>query len=216
MKYLHFIAGELTNSATYFTTFADVSIKNHRNVKGTFGDGAGDTWKPWKYEDRVKDAKKAQEFWKEEVKKDVTIQTKRNHLTTYIAGCGSRQEDFPVVGKYIDHAKFEPLHGKNNTVKELFIKCMKIATTNSSFGKIKEFSKLSPSILFVKFVLFVRKNMSCNQLGKRMKSFFNDHKGKCDNDFSYRFRGQESRTYLKHFPEMCRILISFVGKEDKF
>ena len=214
MKHLHFLAGELNNNATYFTTFANVSNANHRVLNGTFGEEPGDTWKPWTYEKRVEDAAKAKAFWEAESKKGTTDETKRSNLTSFIADCKSRQVEEPLVGKLINHAKFEPLHGKNNTVKERFLICMKIACRNSSFGNTKEFSELPSNVLLVRFVSFIKKVMCCNQLGKKIKAWFNDHKGKCDNDFNYRFRGQESRAYLKHFPELCRLVLNSIDVHD--
>ena len=37
MKMLAFLGGELSNSAKYFSTFADVSTENANNINGTFG-----------------------------------------------------------------------------------------------------------------------------------------------------------------------------------
>lgn len=53
MKMLFFLAGELSNSATYFSTFADVSTATMNELDGTFGSNGKETWKPWKYESRV-------------------------------------------------------------------------------------------------------------------------------------------------------------------
>ncbi len=46
---LAFLAGELTNSAKYFSTFANVSTDTYQNFRGTFRSGSSDTWRPWKY-----------------------------------------------------------------------------------------------------------------------------------------------------------------------
>ena len=64
MKMLAFLGGELSNSATYFSTFADVSKNDIANCKGTFGSRASNTWKRWKYSKRVKDAKAVEKFKK--------------------------------------------------------------------------------------------------------------------------------------------------------
>ena len=72
MKYLATLSGELPNSATYFSSFADVSDKNKKQEKGCFLlDGAssqvqtqGDTfiWRPWDYNKRVEVAAKVETF----------------------------------------------------------------------------------------------------------------------------------------------------------
>ena len=53
MKMFAFLAGELNNSVTYFSTFADVDKESLTKI-GTFSCNASDTWKPWKYADRIK------------------------------------------------------------------------------------------------------------------------------------------------------------------
>ena len=55
-------------------------------------------------------------------KKKITASTFRTNTTTYIRSLKSRQEFVPLVGKYIDKAKAEPLHIKNNVCKEMFMK----------------------------------------------------------------------------------------------
>ena len=45
MEMLAFLAGELTNSATYFSTFADVDKESLTGI-GTFGRKPSGTWKP--------------------------------------------------------------------------------------------------------------------------------------------------------------------------
>ena len=57
-----FLAGELSNSAKYFSSFANVSSGNANNINGTFGRGPTSTWKPWEYSDRMKVAKSVEQF----------------------------------------------------------------------------------------------------------------------------------------------------------
>ena len=58
MKMLSFLGGKLSNSATYFSSFADVTLESVRDLTGTYGQQRSDTWKPWKYTHRVSVAKK--------------------------------------------------------------------------------------------------------------------------------------------------------------
>ena len=53
-----------------------------------------------------------------EAVRDITYETKRSNFTSYMAEIGSRQEEAPLLGLFLGHAKLEPLHGKNNLVKE--------------------------------------------------------------------------------------------------
>ena len=52
MKMLSFLGGELSNSPTYFSSFADVILESARDLTGTFGQQRSDTWKPWEYTHR--------------------------------------------------------------------------------------------------------------------------------------------------------------------
>ena len=53
MKMLAFVAGELSNSAKYFSSFANVN-KDDCNVRaGKVGLGPDSKWQPWKYDERL-------------------------------------------------------------------------------------------------------------------------------------------------------------------
>ena len=53
LKMLAFLAGELSVSATYFSTFGNVNTSNCHVISGTFGPGPTNTWQPWKYNQRL-------------------------------------------------------------------------------------------------------------------------------------------------------------------
>ena len=54
----------------------------------------------------------------------------------------------------MDKAKYEPLHGKNNTVKELWKKLLLVAVGCTKFSGEKKFSELRTDSLLVKFVRY--------------------------------------------------------------
>lgn len=62
MKMLAMLGGELSNSAAFFSTFANVSTKDYTDLGGTFGPSPSCKWKPWQYANRLKDAKAADSF----------------------------------------------------------------------------------------------------------------------------------------------------------
>ena len=62
MKMLCFLAGELSNAATYFTTFANVNRKDAMDIKKSFGTNKTSSWKTFTYESRVEVAKKVEKF----------------------------------------------------------------------------------------------------------------------------------------------------------
>ena len=53
MKMLVFLGGELSNAATYFSTFANVSAHTMSALDGSFSSSVKAKWEPWKYDDRV-------------------------------------------------------------------------------------------------------------------------------------------------------------------
>ena len=69
--------------------------------------------------------------------------------------------------EFIDLAKAEPLHLKNNVAKEGFMILFKLCVSQCHFGSVKSFKDTSNDNIFSKFVNFVRKNMGCNFLAKK-------------------------------------------------
>ena len=57
-----FLAGELSNAATFFTTFANVNRKDAMDIKKSFGTNKTSSWKTFTYESRVEVAKKVEKF----------------------------------------------------------------------------------------------------------------------------------------------------------
>jgi hypothetical protein len=82
MKMLAFLTSELSNSATYFPSFADVDKKSVGELNGTFGREPTDTWKPWKYEDRIRVVKAVENFKEKQDKKNIKKAQKdlKSHL----------------------------------------------------------------------------------------------------------------------------------------
>ena len=81
MKWASSLSGELSNAATYFSPFANVSQSN----KHTMFDSA--TWQPWSYEKRLEVARKVQNFKKR--LKDLD-KRQRGEVTKFIAQNKSR------------------------------------------------------------------------------------------------------------------------------
>ena len=98
MKMLGFLGGDLSNSATFFSTFANVSIEDMNSLDGCFSFSGKEIWKPWNYEHRVFVANKVEHFKKTLAKKPIVHATLRSKITSFIAQLKSRQEFHPVVG----------------------------------------------------------------------------------------------------------------------
>ena len=211
MKMLAFIAGELTNSAQYFSTFANVQKQDINNADGTFAlDGQNSTWKPWEFDHRVKVVKEVEILKKSLAKKKVTEATKRNNITKYIAACKSRQEFMPLLGHVIDRAHVDPLHVKNNAcaLAHKFILNQVLSLANLSNNVC--FANVPPTSCFYRYIDVMRNRCNLSRLAKRIIRWFDESRssGKV---FDYRFTGKDSRLFLHNF----MLLISSVDRHGK-
>ena len=218
MKMLAFLAGELSNAAYYFTTFANITKDGANDVsKSKFGKEDNANWKPFVYEQRISDAKEVKKKKLELSKKNIKPVTMRSNLTSFISKqLKSRQEEEPLVGAFVDLAKCEPLHLKNNTVKERFVKILKIVISQANLpAEVKCFKDLPDDNLFVHFIKFIRVEMNSNYLAKKIIAWFNENKvSKQQREFGFRFRGRESYNYLQGFPSLIYMLKSLVDKNS--
>ena len=97
MKYLAFLAGELSNSAKYFSAFANVNKDDISDVTATFGVKTSNKRQPWGYAQRIAVAgavaKKKQELGSSSSHlKPATI---RQKVTSFITQKKSRQDSPP-------------------------------------------------------------------------------------------------------------------------
>jgi len=173
-------------------------------------------WKMFPYSKRISDAKKV-EIKKQEIECSAKSKSsQRTELTTFIAKLKSRQEEVPLMESYIDRAKCEPLHLKNNTTKELFLKVMRIALSEAKLYNVKKHSDINDDNLWNRFLLFVKSQMGCNFLVKKIIQWFNENSGKVDKDFTFRFRGKESLAYIQRFPKLINsVLLENISAESK-
>ena len=214
MKMLCFLAGELSNSAHYFSTFANVNKADCSNINKNIGDRSSD-WKPYSFKQRIEDSVKVQRKCQELSKLNSTKATKRSKLTAYIKDTlKSRQEFPPVIDNFIDRAKSEPLHLKNNIVKEVFIKLLKVAISQTNLGNVKTFTDLPEDTPLFKFCSYIKSDMSCNYLVNKLGQWFNESGGKVEKDFTFRFRGKESFAFLQSFPSLIKILIDHIKQPN--
>ena len=114
MKMLAMLGGELSNAATYFSTFANVSKRDCTDLQASFGYDVACKWRPWSFDVRVKVSREVDKFKASLNAKPISDKRKRSKVTEFIAKSKSRQEFVPLVGPLIDKAHVEPLHLKNN------------------------------------------------------------------------------------------------------
>ena len=197
MKMLCFLA-ELSNSATYFSTFADVSTATMNELDGTFGSNGKETWKPWKYESRVDIANQVDKFKKSLAKQKMSESTRRSKITNFIAQRHSRQEFKPAVGKLIDRAHVDPQHLKNNACALVHRQLLNEVIAMSKLSNdIKFFLQVSPNSHFHRYVTAMPK-WGLSRLAKRVVKWFDETKAN-GKQFEYRFTRKDSRLFLLHF-----------------
>jgi hypothetical protein len=199
MKMICFLSGEFSNSAKFFSSFANISDDNANDVKGTFGTEKQNTWQPWKYSSRLSVAKSVEALKKEIAKQKLSDSTKRSRVTTYIAKAKSRQEFIPPFGPLIDRIHVDPLHLKNNACalshRYLLDEVLLISNISSN---VKSFSQLQSTSAFAKYVHTMKTKCQMSRLANKIMKWFNE----CRSDgkrFDYRFTGKDSRLFLHNF-----------------
>ena len=215
MKMLAFLAGELSNAASFFSTFANVSQNDSNDYKKKLSISGENNWNKFSFKKRLSDAALVQAKKDSLLKGKLKFSTQRSQITSYISKTlKSRQEYVPLVDKYIDVAKGEPLHLKNNTTKELFMKIFKICVAESNLNGLKNFNSIPEMELFAKFVQYVKSSMGCNCLATKMIAWFNENMGVTEREFGFRFRGKESFAYIRHFPKLIELVLQNVKTEQ--
>ena len=105
MKKLAFLSGELSNSAKFFSSFANLSSDNANDVNASFGIEERNTWQPWQYSERLSVANDVEKLKANLAKQKLNDSTKRSRITTFISSKGSRQEFVPPLGALVDKVR---------------------------------------------------------------------------------------------------------------
>ena len=136
---------------------------------------------------------------KEEVSK-TTLKpaTKREKITSFISQKKSRQEFLPLVGKFIDRAKAEPLHLKNNAWQQWNSSVLMYSLSRSHLGECESISDVSPNSCFGKYYHTIRFNVKTTSLAKKIRKWFAGDRTK-NKPLEYRFTGKESRLFCHNF-----------------
>jgi len=92
------------------------------------------------------------------------------------------------------------------------MKLFKICTSQADFNNAKTFKDIPLSSLFVKFVNFIHDELNCNFLSKKIKMWYNDSSGVGERDFSFRFRGKESLSFLRNVPKLIVFVLGHIEK----
>ena len=100
MKFLAFINGELSNSAKYFSSFANVSQNESNSLTGRFGVDQDCKWRPWQYRERITTSKQVVEF-KRKLPTHLAKKTLRSKVTQFIAGKNPGKNFNPLLGSSV-------------------------------------------------------------------------------------------------------------------
>ena len=84
MKFLASLNGELSDAATYFSSFANVCKNNCNSLNGKFGESPDCKWKPWQYTQRINIARQVEDF-KKKVPSHLAESTKTSKVTQFIS-----------------------------------------------------------------------------------------------------------------------------------
>ena len=93
----------------------------------------------------------------------------------------------------------------------MFMKLLHICFTQSNIKNAKCFKDIGENELIVYFLSYIRKEMGCNYLSKKVEQWFNENGGKIESMFTFRFRGKESFSLLKYFPELLLLILEKVS-----
>lgn len=205
MKYIAFLAGELSISATYFSPFANVKKADICDTKSTFGVEPSHKWKPWTYQARIKVASAVAKKKQELSHSSLKLTTLRNKVTTFIANKGSRTEFPPLLGEAIDRVKAEPLHLKNNAWQQWHALILKYAIARTNLSGCENVSDTPLSSCFNQYYEALKCVLKATRLAKKVRKWFCD--GRLHNkDLSYRFTGKESKIMSNNFMKLINSL----------
>ena len=198
MKYLAFLAGELSISAFYFSPFADVKKDDINNTQSTFGLEHRHKWHPWKYCERITKATEVEKKKAEVNKTNLKPAKKHEKVTSFISQQKSREEFPPLVGKFIDCAKVEPLHLKNNAWQHWNSSVLNYALSRSNLGNCNSILDVPSNSCFGKYYHCIRFMVKATRLARKIRKWFAGDRAQ-NKQLEYRFTGKESHLFCHNF-----------------
>lgn len=200
-KFHAHLAGELNNAATYPSPYADLNKKHLASDQGIMP-GNFNKWRPWGYTQRLEVAAKVLELKKKN--------PSRTKITELIAKNNSRQEFPPLIGKHVDNFMLEPLHAKNNAMKEYFQQLFAEAQKISSPAALKDPFKAGSCV--AAFLTCV--SSSIGRVGNSLRKALNHQNLILGKPIEIRFTGEDSFKLAKSFPALTTILCEHTQNPD--
>lgn len=183
MKWLATFAGELSNAAHYFSSFANVHDGNKYTVNGTIGESEEFTWQPWNYNDRLTVAARVKAKENELNATRLAPSTKRSKLTQFIKDQKSRQECEPIIAHLVDFTFAEPLHNSNNAWQYIHSILLEEAISGSNIPVMGvDLSTLPDETPLKKIVLSIKNDVGASRLYKEIKKWLREGR---KNKFEY-------------------------------
>ena len=168
MKFIAFINGELSNSAKYFSSFANVSQEESSSLTGKFGETQNCKWRPWQYSQRIVIAQQVADY-KRKLLGHLAEKPKRSKVTQFIANKRSRQEFKPFIGKLCDKEVVEPLHLKNNGEQYLHKMLLDVAISSSNLPKtLNSLSELPPNGAITRYLKAMEIDVKTGRMKKQL------------------------------------------------
>lgn len=192
-KFLTIMAGELSNAATYPSTFATI----HKDQLKNFPSGPIQTWK---YSKRLSDAVKVSSH------KEKNPLSARTKVTKYIAELKSRQEYEPPIGKVIEKALIDPLHVKNNAWEKVNRLIVTEVVNSSKATKTKKLSELAVNDPVSMYFLALKNTVKAGKVVKKFQHWFDFDREK--SDFTCRFTGEDSTKLANQYLPLIQSLLT--------
>ena len=212
MKWLATFSGELTNSAFYFSSLANVSNNDKHIVNGTLGKGSEDTWHPWAFDERLKVVQAVNKMQEGLSKKKLSVASVRKKTLEFIKGQGSRQEFEPLIGDLVDKAYAEPLHNSNNAWQFMHGKLLEVAIAKSDIPpSCVDLSVLPVHSPIRKYLDVLKGEVKATRLRKKLMAWFKSGRAK---KFDYRVTGRDSRLLAHNFMSLINALTSITDSDQ--
>ncbi|CAH1794083.1 unnamed protein product [Owenia fusiformis] len=196
-KMIACLAGELTNSATFPTTFYDVSKNNISKIDGTIGVD----FKPWDYGQRLKVVQEVEKL------KKSNSNIARQKVTQFIASKKSRQEFIPPFGAFVSRARVDPLHCKNNSFQQLNECIITEALSNSPNAVLNKDISISqlPNCQIKKYFNALEK-IGAGKLKYRLEKWYLECRKK-GQPLSVRFTGEDCLKFCRGFCDVIQAVM---------
>ena len=195
MKWVATACGELTNSATYPTTFANVRQGEMDAIEGSVGDFPHARWHEWTYEERLQVTERVKNLKKREPK------IARPKVTKFIASCGSRNEFDPIIGRYVEDVLIEPLHVKNNAfqqLNEILFSDVIARTPKNIISAAVSISSLPEDCALASYMHALLHKVKAGCLHAKLCRWFRDDRKQLKG-YKVRFTGEESLKFARNF-----------------